>query len=133
MRDEKVAIAHVEVGGHLCELTGNEGMAIAIDQEDCAQLRERVDDPLQTVVQAQLLASDIGIRHAAHDFVNLGGGALDRLKDLERVLMKDVERTLDPVIGEGMLMTIAQPRSEYEKHDRQHHRCGHHKLQQSDG
>ncbi len=106
---KKLRSRDVEIGRHLREPTGHERLAVAIDEKYRSQLRQGVDDALHALVQVRLLASDVVVRHAAHDFVDLGDGALDRLKDLERMLVKDVERALDPVIGDGMLMAIVQP------------------------
>src|SRR5262249_4301909 len=85
------------------------------------------------LVKVRLVSADVVVRHPAHDFVDFGHGALDRLKDLERMLVKDVERALDPVIGDGIFMAVVQPGSEGEQHERQPHRRNHHQLQQSDG
>jgi hypothetical protein len=52
-------------------------------------------------VQPRLVLPDGVVGHAAHDLVDLGDGPLDGLEDLERVLVKDIERALDPIIGDG--------------------------------
>jgi hypothetical protein len=106
-------------------------LAVAVDEKDRAQLRQRIDDALHALVQARLLFADLVIRHAANDLVDLGDGALDRLKHLERVLVKDIERTLDTVVGDGQLMAVIQPGGKSEQHEGQHDRCNHHQLQQS--
>jgi hypothetical protein len=46
------------------------------------------------------------------------------------VLVQDVERALDPVIGEVVLVAIVEPGRECEQQGRQHHRRNHHQLQQ---
>ena len=56
---------------------------------------------------------------------------LDGLEDLERVLVKDIERALDPIIGDGVFVAIVQPGGECEQQDRQDGTCHHHQLQQS--
>ena len=101
VRAEEAALAGAQVGRHLHEKAGDERLAVAVDEKDRAQLRQRVDDALHALVQARLLFADLVVRHAAHDLVDLGDGALDRLKHLERVLVKDIERTLDTVVGDG--------------------------------
>ena len=115
------------------EPTGHEGPAVPIDEKDRPHFRQGVDDALQALVKARLVSPDVVVRHAAHDFVDFGDGALDRLKDLEGMLVKNIERTLDPVIGDGIFMAVVQPGRKGEQHDRQHHRRNHHQLQQSDG
>ncbi len=81
-------------------------------------------------MQARSVVADGIVRHVTCDLVDLGDGALDRLKDLERVLVQNIEGALDPVIGDGVLVAIAQPGRESEKHGRQDHRPNHHQLQQ---
>ena len=82
-------------------------------------------------MQARLVSADVFVRHATRDFIDFGNSTLDGLKDLERVLMKDIERALDAVVGDGMLMAVVQPRRECEQNGRQHHRRNHHQMQQS--
>jgi hypothetical protein len=130
---EKVAVARAEVGGHLRELAGHQRPAVAIDEKDRAQLRQRLDDPLQALVQARLVPADVVVRHAAHDFVDLRDRPLDGLEHLERMLVQDVERALDPVIGEVALVVVVEPGRECEQHGRKHHRRNHHQLQQPNG
>jgi len=117
----------------LREPTGHERPAVPIDEKDRPHFRQGVDDALHALVKVQLVPADVVVGHAAHDFVDLGHGALDRLKDLERMLVKDVERALDPVIGDGIFMAVVQPGRKGEQHERQHHRRNHHQLQQSNG
>ena len=112
---------------------GDKRPAVPVDEKDRPHLRQRVDDVLHALVKVQLVPADVVIGHAAHDLVDFGDGALDRLKDLKRMLVKDIERALDPVIGDGMLMAVVQPGRKCEQHDRQHHRRNHHQLQQSNG
>ncbi len=123
---EEIAVARVEIRGHQRQLTGDERAAVAADQEDRAQLRHGVDDPFQPLVQARLLRPDLVVRHAARDLVDLGDGTLHGLEDLQRMLVENVERPLDLVIGDRVLMAIAEPRCEHEQHRRQHDRCNHH-------
>ena len=132
MRAEKVAVARAEVGGHLRELAGHQRPAVAIDEKDRAQLRQRIDDALDAVVQVGLVGFDLLVRHPAHHLVDLGDGALHGLEDLERVLVQDIERALDAVVGDGIFMLVALPRRKAEQHGRKHHRCNHHQLQQPD-
>ncbi len=86
------------------ELARNDRAAVTVDEEDRPQLRQRVDDLLQALVQPRLVLPDGVVGHAAHDLVDLGDGALDGLKDLERVLVKDIERAFDPIIGDGVFV-----------------------------
>jgi hypothetical protein len=130
---EEASLARVKVARYSPELTGNERPAVPIDEKDRPHLRQRVDDVLHALVKVQLVPADVVIGHAAHDLVDFGDGALDRLKDLKRMLVKDIERALDPVIGDGILMAVVQPGRKCEQHDRQHHRRNHHQLQQSNG
>jgi len=117
----------------LREPAGHERPAVPIDEKDRLHFRQGVDDALHALVKVQLVAAHVVVRHAAHNFVDLGHGALDRLKNLERMLVKDVERALDPVIGDGIFMAVVQPARKGEQHERQHHRRNHHQLQQSNG
>ena len=131
MRTEKIPVAHIEVGRHLRELAGNDRAAVTVDEKDRPQLRQRIDDLLQAIVQARLVLPEGVVRHAAHDLVDLGNGPLDGLEDLERVLVQDIERALDPIVGDRMFVAIVEPGGEAEKQDRQHDTCNHHQLQQS--
>ncbi|MET0221023.1 MAG: hypothetical protein ABW213_10240 [Tardiphaga sp.] len=131
LRLEKIPVAHVEVGRYLRELARNDRAAVTIDEKDRSQLRQRVDDLLQALVQPRLVLPDGVVGHAAHDLVDLGDGPLDGLEDLERVLVKDIERALDPIIGDGVFVAIVQPGGECEQQDRQDGTCHHHQLQQS--
>ena len=82
-------------------------------------------------MQARLVGADCTVGHAAHDFIDLGDGALDRLKALECVLVKDIERTLDAIVSDALFVAVVQPGRKTEQHKRQHDRCHHHELQQS--
>ena len=115
------------------ELAGDEPLAVAVDEKDRAQLRQRIDDAFDALVQARLLVADLLVRHAAHDLLDFGDGALDRLKDLERVLVKDIERTLDAIVGDVQLMAVIEAGGKSEQHKGQNNRCNHHQLQQSNG
>src|SRR5262245_5182394 len=130
MHVEEAALAGAEVGWKLNELAGDERPGAAVDEKDRAQLGQRVDDALQALVQARLVLADSLVRHAAQNFVHLGDGALYDLKDLEGMLVKDIEGTLDAVGGDGLLVTIVQPARETEKDERQYDRGNHHQLQQ---
>src|SRR3954462_13119059 len=94
LRVEKIPVAHVEVGRHLRELARNDRATVTVDEKARPQLRQRVDDLLQALVQPRLVLPDGVVGHAAHDLVDLGDGPLDGLEDLERVLVKDIERAL---------------------------------------
>ena len=133
MHVEEASLARVKVVRYSPELTGNERSAVPIDEKDRPHLRQRVDDVLHALVKVQLVPADVVVGHTAHDLVDFGDGALDRLKDLKRMLVKDIERALDPVIGNGILMAVVQPGRKGEQNDRQHHRRNHHQLQQSNG
>jgi hypothetical protein len=130
---EEASLARAKVARYSPELTGHERPAVPIDEKDRPHLRQRVDDVLHALVKVQLVPADVVVGHATHDLVDFGDGALDRLKDLKRMLVKDIERALDPVIGDGILMAVVQPGRKCEQHDRQHHRRNHHQLQQSNG
>src|SRR6266508_1974646 len=106
---EETALAGAQVGWDLHELAGDERPAVTVDEEDRAQLRQRLDDELHALVQARLVGADGIVGHATHDFIDLGDGALDRLKDLERMLVKDIERTLNAVVGDRLLVPVVQP------------------------
>src|SRR5262249_30003465 len=129
---EKTALTGAQVARHLHELAGKKRLAVAVDEKDRAQLRQHIDDALDALVKPRLLLADLLVRHAAHDLVDLGDRALDGLKDLERMLMNDIERPLDAVVGDAQLVVVVQPGREREQHERQHHRCNHHQLQQAD-
>jgi hypothetical protein len=67
---------------------------------------------LQAVRQALLVGPDVLVREATQDFVGFRDGAVDGLKDLEGMLLDDVERALDalrgalvdgPVVGPGRI------------------------------
>ncbi len=105
----------------------------AVDHRDRLELGYRVHDPLQPVVQALLVGDDDGVGHAAHYLLDLGDRPLAGLEDLERMLVDDIERMLDAVVGNGMLVPVAEPGCEHEQHRRQHDRRDHHQLQQPDG
>jgi hypothetical protein len=133
LRGEEASLARVKVARYSPQLAGNERPAVPIDEKDRPHLRQRIDDALHALVEARLIFPDVVVGHAAHDFIDFGDGTLDRLKDLKRMLVKDIERALDPVIGDGILMAVVQPARKGKQHDRQHHRRNHHQLQQSNG
>ena len=126
---EEAAIARIEVRRRLRELAGKQRLAVAIDEEDGTQLRQGTDDLLETIVQARLVVSDGLVGHAAHDLVDLGDGALDRLEHLERVLVQNIERALDALIGDGIFVVIIQPGRPCEQRGGEHHRRDHHQLE----
>src|SRR5262249_61959433 len=101
---EKAALAGAQIARHLDELAGEDRLAVPVDEKDRAQLRQRIDDALDALVQPRLLLADLLVRHAAHDLVDLGDRALDGLKDLERMLINDIERPLDAVVGDALLV-----------------------------
>ena len=84
-------------------------------------------------MQARLLFADLLVRHAADDLVDLRDRALDGLKHFQRVLVQDVERALDAVVGDRLLMAVVLPARKGEQHERQHDRSNQHELQQSNG
>ena len=73
------------------------------------------------------------VRHAAHDLVDYRKRAVDGLEDLKRLLLHDVERAPDALVGDVVKLAIANPRGVDEQRRRQNHRGDHHKLQQASG
>ena len=59
MRAEEAALAGAHVGRHLHELAGDEPLAVAVDEKDRAQLRQRIDDAFDALVQARIASSVI--------------------------------------------------------------------------
>src|SRR5260370_27286929 len=102
---EEASLARVKVARYSPQLTGNERPPVPIDEKDRPHLRQRVDDELHPPVKVHLVPTYGVVGHAPHDLVDFGYSALDRLKDLKRMLVKDIERARDPVIGDGMVMT----------------------------
>src|SRR5262249_6157035 len=117
LRVEEASLARVKIGRYSRKLTGHERSAVPIDEKDRPHLRQRVDDALHALVKVRLVSADVVVRHAAHDFVDFGDGALDRLKDLEGMLVKDIERAFDPVVSDGILMAVVQPGRKGEQHE----------------
>src|SRR5919197_3787825 len=106
---EEAALAGAQVGWDLHELAGGERPTVTVDQKDRAQLRQHFDDPPHALVQARLVGADGIVGHAAHDFIDLGDSAVDRLKDLERVLVNNIERTLDAIVSDLLFVAVVQP------------------------
>ena len=95
-------------------------MAVAIYDRDALHLRQRVVDQLEPGAQRSFVAPDVVVRHATNDFVDLGKGALDGLQHLERVLVQDVERAVNALIGHVFEVAVAYRRGEREQHRRQY-------------
>ena len=51
--------------------------------------------------------ANLRIRHAAHDLVDFRKRAVDGLEDLERLLLHDVERAPDALVGIIVIQSIA--------------------------
>ena len=84
-------------------------------------------------MQALLVRGDGAVWHLTDDLLDLRDRALSGLEDLERMLVDDVERALDAVVGDGLLVAVAEPGREHEQHSRQDHRRNHHQLQKANG
>jgi hypothetical protein len=97
------------------------------------QLRHCRHDAGKAPLQARLCGADLLVRHAADDLVDFRERAIDRLEHLERLLLHDVERAKDALVGDGMDVAVADPGRVSEQRRRQHHRRDHHQLQQADG
>ena len=56
-------------------------------------------DAIEPGMQAHLGGVDVVVRHAAHDFADFGKGAVDGFEDAQRLLLHDVDRTLDAFVA----------------------------------
>ena len=133
MHLEKTAVPHIEVGRHLGELTRNQRLTVAVDKKNCTQLRQCGHDPLEPLVQTRLIVANGLVRHIAHDLVDFGDRAFYRLEHFERVLVQNIERSFDALIGDGVFVSVGEPGRPGEQHGGQHHRRNHHELQQANG
>ncbi len=103
-----------------------------IQHDNPLQLRHGLDDLLEALVQPGLLRADFAVGQVAQDLVDLGDGALDRLEHLQRMLVQDIERAFDALIGRGLDLPVIDPRREHEQHRGQHQRGHHHQFQETD-
>ena len=99
-RLEVINIAEVYIFRHRQTVGEDERTAVAVDDHDALHPRQGLDDPLEAFVQNTFVSADIVVRHATCDFINLGKDTLDRLQNLERMLVQDVERAIDTLVGE---------------------------------
>ena len=76
------------------------------------------------------MTKEIVIRKAAQHLVHLRYGTLDSLKDLERMLVENVEGALDALVGGRLDMDVVEPRRKGVQDCRQHDRRDHHQLQE---
>ncbi len=129
MDPEVVPVREIDVGGRLDQAV-DERPAVGIEYPERFHLGKRLGDPAQPVVQVLLLRDDLGIAHAADDLGDLGQAAVDGLEHLERVLMGDVERPLDLLVGGLAVRDPGHRRCEAEQRQRKGQRGGHHPLQQ---
>lgn len=130
---EVVAVVEQHVGRHRGEHARNERLAVAADQQDGIELRHRRDDAGEPRLQPRLRRADLGVRHATHDLVDLREGAIDGLEHLQRLLLHDIERARDALVGHRMHFAVGEPGGIGEERSRQDHRRDHRQLQQADG
>jgi len=91
LRLEVIAVGQID-GLRYWKLSGrHQRMAVAVDDRDALELRHLLDDAIQPIVQTLFVGADIVVRHAAHDLVDLGEGAIDALQHPERVLVQNIE------------------------------------------
>jgi hypothetical protein len=83
--------------------------AVVPDQYNGLQLGHHAGDACKARMQRRLRLSDLVVRHAANNLVNFGEGAVDGLKDLERLFLHDIERTIDALIGDGVDFAVIIP------------------------
>jgi len=60
-------------------------------------------------MQPRLGGVDLLVRHAVHDLVDFREGAIDRLEHLQRLLLHDVERAKDALVGNRADVAVADP------------------------
>ena len=130
---EIIAIAEVDTVRHGGERARRQRSAVAADQKDGVKLRHRRHDAGEALMQPRLGGVDLLVRHAAHDLVDFREGAIDRLEHFQRLLLHDVERAKDALVGNRADVAVADPGGISEQRRRQHHRRDHHQLQQADG
>ena len=130
---EIIAIAEVDAVRHGGERARRQRSAVAADQQNGMQLRHRRHDAGEALMQPRLGGVDLLVRHAAHDLVDFREGAIDRLEHFQRLLLHDVERAKDALVGNRADVAVADPGGISEQRRRQHHRRDHHQLQQADG
>ena len=82
-------------------------------------------------MQRFLARGDAGVRNASDDFGDFRQAAVDGFEHLERVLMHDIERTLDLAVGGLVDREPGNRGSEGEQRQREGQRSDHHPLQQS--
>ena len=130
---EIIAIAEVDAVRHGGKRARHQRPAVAADEKNGVKLRHRRHDAGEALMQARLRRVDLVVRHAAHDLVDFREGAIDRLEHLERLLLHDVERANDALVGDRADVAVADPGGISEQRRRQNHRRDHHQLQQADG
>ena len=133
LRNKIVAVGKIDILRHMLQSGGDQRMTVAVHHRDALQLRQRIDNALEPRMQHALIITDVVIRHAAQDFVDLGETALDSLQNLERVFVQNVERAVDALVGHLFDIPVTDPGGEREQHRRQHQRCHHHDFEQPNG
>ncbi len=83
----------------------------------------------KALVQPLFLRADLLVGESAQDLVDLRDRALDGFEHLEGMLVQDVERPLDALVGDLLRVPIIDPGGEPEQDRRQDDRGHHHQLQ----
>jgi hypothetical protein len=130
VRLEIVAVRRTEVARHRVDLARHQRMPVAIEQQNGIDLGRCVADALELVMIGALLRADAFIGNALEHLRDLQEREVHRLEHFERMLVHDLERALDALVGGLLRRAIIDERRIGEQHERQDDRPGDRQIEE---
>ena len=130
MRLEIIPVGEIDVGRRHHDAV-DERMAPGVEDPGRLQLRQRVGELLEPQMKCFLAGGDAGVGNASDDLGDFRQAAVDSFKNLQRMLMHDIERALDFPVGGPIDRDPGNGGCKDEQRQREGQRSDHHPLQQS--
>jgi len=130
LNSEIIAIRGAQLPRHRIEQAGNERMPIAIEQHDRLDLRRGIVDRFELEVIRRLVRKDALVRNVPKQLRDVEEREVDRLEHFRGMLVHDLERAFDPLVGGLLRRKIIAPGRIGEQHERQNHRPGDRQVQE---
>ena len=132
MRGEIIVAAEGAVTRDRILVAGDKRHSGGVEHPDRVDLRQRVRGLLQLDVEGVFVVADVLVRKRRGELIGLQEHQINRLEDLLRVLMENVERSFDPLFGGRIGRAVVQPGRVAEQNCRQDDGPRHHDEKKPD-
>ena len=129
---EVVAVREVDAARRRQVGGRDQETAVAVEDQDGADLGQPVMQPLEAGVEGRLAGADRLVGEPAQRLGRGLDGEVDGLEDLEGVLLEHVERALEALVGAGPGGAVVRDARIAEEREREHDRGGDEPAQDPD-